>query len=65
MRAYLPKLRSGMHASLAPDNDGRTFSMHRYIAEDGLERSIFFETTESFAREEDDFLQFLDERKPE
>jgi hypothetical protein len=59
MRAYLRRREQGLHASLCPDKDGRTFSMHRYTDQEGIEKSIFFETTESFGREEDDFLQFL------
>jgi len=59
MRAYLGSRERLLHASLSPDKDGRTFSMHVYIDQGGIENSVFFETTESFGREEDDFLQFL------
>ena len=59
MREYLGSRERLPHASLAPDKDGRTFSMHVYIDREGTEKSIFFETTESFGREEDDFRQFL------
>jgi hypothetical protein len=61
MRAYLWRREHGFHASLAPDEDGRTFSMHGYTDLEGVEKTIFFETTESFGREQDDFLQFLHE----
>lgn len=30
MRAYLGRRDQGMHATLAPDADGRAFSLHRY-----------------------------------
>jgi hypothetical protein len=59
MRAYLGRGERLLHASLSPDKDGRTFSMHVYMDQGGIEKSIFFETTESFGREEDDFLEFL------
>jgi hypothetical protein len=59
MRAYLWRREQILHASLSPDKDGRTFSMHRYTDLEGMEKSIFFETTESFGREEEDFRQFL------
>ena len=59
MRAYLGRGERLLHASLSPDKDGRTFSMHVYMDQGGIEKSIFFETTESFGREEDDFRQFL------
>lgn len=61
MLGYLWRRERGFHASLMPDEDGRRFSMHGYTDLKGVERSIFFETTESFGREEDDFLQFLHE----
>jgi hypothetical protein len=59
MRAYLWRREQLLHASLIPDKEGRRFSMHRYIDLAGVEKSIFFETTESFGREEDDFRLFL------
>jgi hypothetical protein len=49
----------GMHATLAPDEHGRTFSLHGYTDQDGTKKSLFFETTNSFGREEEDFLEFL------
>jgi hypothetical protein len=59
MRAYLRRREKDLHASLLPDKHGRRFSMHLYTDQEGIEQSIFFETTESFGREQDDFLQFL------
>jgi len=59
MRAYLWRREEGLHATLAPDGDGRTFSLHRYTDQNGDTKSVFYETTDSFGREEDDFLKFL------
>jgi len=58
MRAYIWRRKQGMHATLEDDN-GRAFSMHSYTDQDGAEKDIFFETTDSFGREEEDFQQFL------
>jgi len=58
MRAYIWRRKQGMHATLEADN-GRAFSMHSYTDQDGAEKDIFFETTDSFGREEEDFQQFL------
>jgi len=58
MRAYLWRRKEGMHTSLK-DDTGRTFSMHTYTDQDGAEKDVFFETTDSFGREKEDFQQFL------
>lgn len=59
MRAYLWRREEGFHATLAPDEEGRTFSLHRYTDRAGDRKDLFFETTGSFGREEDDFREFL------
>jgi hypothetical protein len=59
MRAYLLRPKPGFHATLAPDEEGRTFSLHRYIDQHGAEERVFYETTDSFGREEEDFMEFL------
>jgi len=33
--------------------------MHNYTDQDSAEKEVFFETTDSFGREEEDFQQFL------
>jgi hypothetical protein len=50
-----------MHASVE-DEEGRTFSKHRYTDRNGQEQDVFFEMTNSLGREEEDFLVFLNER---
>lgn len=59
MRGYLWRREQGFHATLGPDDRGRKFSMHSYIDRDGTKKEIYFETTDSFGREEEDFLEFL------
>lgn len=59
MRAYLDRQDDGPHATLAPDEADRTFSVHNYLDKDGIHKKIFFETTDSFGREEEDFAEFL------
>jgi len=59
MRGYLVRRQQGFHATLAPDEAGRTFSLHRYTDQHGIEKDVFFETTDSFGREEEDFREFL------
>jgi hypothetical protein len=59
MRGYLNRREEGPHATLAPDEAGRTFSLHHYIDENGTKKNILFETTVSFGREEEDFSDFL------
>ena len=61
MRAYLWRREEGMHASVE-DEEGRTFSKHRYTDRNGQEQHVFFDTTNSLGREEEDFLEFLNER---
>lgn len=59
MRGYLCRREEGAHFSLASDEQGRTFSMHHYTDESGQKKSIYFETTDSFGREKNDFDEFL------
>lgn len=59
MRAYLSRREKESHATLAPDEAGRTFSLHRHIDQHGMQKRLFFETTDSFGREEKDFSEFL------
>lgn len=59
MRAYLWRREQVLHATLAPDETGRTFSLHEYIDQTGIQKNVFFETTHSFGREKDDFQDFL------
>lgn len=59
MRGYLNRREEGPHMTLAPDEAGRTFSQHHYIDQHGAKETIFFETTDSFGREEEDFAEFL------
>lgn len=59
MRGFLWRREEGPHFSLAPDEQGRTFSMHDYTDESGQQKSIYFETSDSFGREKDDFDEFL------
>ncbi len=59
MRAYLDRPVDGPHATVASDDSAQTFSVHDYRDEDGIDKKIFFETTDSFGREEEDFAEFL------
>ena len=59
IRAFLNRQKDGPHETLAPDHTNRTFSVHNYCDEDGLDKKTFFETTDSFGREEEDFADFL------
>lgn len=59
MRAYLQTREEGIHSTILSDATGQTFSMHGYTDQDGIEKRVFFETTESSGREEEDFLEFL------
>ncbi|HLJ91127.1 MAG TPA: hypothetical protein VKZ53_30265 [Candidatus Angelobacter sp.] len=60
IRAYVYRREELGHASLAPDDSHRIFSQHLYIDDrDGKKKSIFFETTDSFRREKEDFMEFL------
>jgi hypothetical protein len=59
MRGYLDRRGEGSHATLAPNEAGRTFSLHHYIDQHGTNKGIFFETTGSFGREEEDFRELL------
>jgi hypothetical protein len=49
------------HATTMPDEDSRRFSMHKLEASGRGEEFLFFETTESWQREGDDFRDFLRE----
>lgn len=59
MRAYLNRREEGQHASFAPDQAGRTFSVHHYTDPNGARKAVYFETTNSSGREEKDFSSFL------
>jgi hypothetical protein len=61
VRTYLPRAEQRLHANLAPETDGRTFSMHRYIYQHGVEKYVYFDTTRSLGREKEDFLECLRE----
>jgi hypothetical protein len=61
MRAFLRRREEGIHATLGSDVTGQTFSMHEYTDQFGKKRRVFFDTTESSGREEEDFLEFLHE----
>lgn len=61
MRGYLDRREEGPHLTLTSDEAGRTFSLHHYIDIQGAKKSVFFETTDSFGREEEDFSDFLHE----
>ena len=61
MRGYLSRREEGPHFSLAPDQQGRKFSMHAYTDESGQKKNIYFDTTYSFGHERDDFDAFLHE----
>lgn len=61
-RAYLRKREDGIHATLEPDVTGRRFSMHEYTDLSGMKKRVFFETTYSLGREEEDFLEFLHDK---
>jgi hypothetical protein len=63
MRAFLWIPKQGDHFTLAPDENGRSFSMHTYTDQSGAKKSLFFETTDSLGREEEDFLAFLHARR--
>jgi hypothetical protein len=59
MRAYLRRREEGMHATLGSDATGQRFSMHEYTDQFGMRKRVFFETTDSLGREEDDFSEFV------
>ena len=62
MRTCLPRAEQRLYTSLSPETDGRTFNMHRYIDQHGVERYVYFDTTRSLGREKEDFLECLRER---
>lgn len=62
MRAYLDRREELSHASFT-DKAGRAFSQHRYLDQDGAKKGVWFDTTESFGREEEDFDEFLHDLK--
>jgi hypothetical protein len=64
MRAYLHRKSEGVHASLRSGETGRTYSRHSYTDMGGVERRIYFDTTLSRSREQEDFLEFLEENVP-
>ena len=64
MRAYLHRKSEGIHASLRSDETGRTYSRHNYTDMGGVERRIYFETTLSRSREQEDLLDFLTDGVP-
>lgn len=59
MRAFLLRRSQGLHATLSHSGSGRQFSLHRYKDGEGEEKQVFFESTESFGREDEDFAEFL------
>ena len=61
VRTYLPRAEQRLHANLTPETDGRTFNMHRYLDQHGVEKYIYFDTTRSLGREKEDFLECLRE----
>jgi hypothetical protein len=63
MRAFLERPQSGTHLSLV-GKDGRHFSQHLYSDASGAQQSIYFETTASWNREQEDFLDFLYDNAP-
>jgi hypothetical protein len=60
MRGYLARREQGRHSTIE-DEAGKRFNVHWYIDQDGSEKQMFFETTLSFGREEEDFAEFLKE----
>lgn len=59
MRAYLDGREQEAHFTKGPDEHNRSFSVHHYVDQHGAKKSVFFETTDSFGREEEDFGDFL------
>ena len=59
IRAFLDVREPGAHFTTAPDVNGRQFSLHTYTESSGDGRSVYFDTTSSFGREEEDFRDFL------
>jgi hypothetical protein len=59
IRAFLDVREQGAHFTLSPDEYGRQFSLHNYTDIRGNHRSLYFETTESFGQERENFLRFL------
>ena len=59
MRAFLSRRDLGLHATLGDDSVRRKFSMHAYTDREGSKGRVFFETTQSFGREKEDFREFL------
>ncbi len=58
-RAYLWIRVDGPHATLSPDEHGRQFSLHSYKDGSGEKKQLYFDTTNSFGRENAHFLEFL------
>jgi hypothetical protein len=59
MRAFLQRRSQELHATLRHARSARQFSVHRYIDSEGKQKEVFFDTTESFGREEEDLAEFL------
>lgn len=59
MHAYLCRKGEGPHATVGLDNTDRMFSKHYYIDQHGNSKQLYFETTDSLGREEEDFADFL------
>lgn len=59
MRAYLCRKEEGSHATVGLDKTERMFSEHRYMDVSGIWKRMYFETTDSMGREEEDFRDFL------
>ena len=64
MRAYLDRKLEGVHASLKAHETGRSYSRHSYTDTAGKDRRIYFETTLTAGRENEDFMRFLEEGVP-
>jgi hypothetical protein len=62
MRAFLWNPKLGAHFTLAPDENGRQFSLHRYEDTSGNQKSVYFETTDSLGQEAEDFIRVLHAR---
>ena len=61
VRLYKPSYVTGAHINLEPDSHGRHFSQHILRSAEGHNSSMFFDITDSYAREEQDFIEFLSE----
>jgi hypothetical protein len=60
-RICLPPTRPILHTNLNPGADGRRFNLHHDVDQHGGDKYMYFETTRSFGREKEDFLECLQE----